>query len=58
MNFPYGMDQQQVLEEDYDENYEPTEEGKVEIQIFTLSKKAVAMVTLTRLFSFLRLAAL
>lgn len=43
MDFVYGMNQQHVLEEDYDENYEPTEEGKTSNLV---SHKSVAMVTL------------
>ena len=29
MNVNYEPSEQQVLEEDYDENYEPTEDGKL-----------------------------
>lgn len=28
MALSYPLDDQKILEEDYDENYEPTEEGK------------------------------
>ena len=42
MELPPSFSDQQVLQEDYDENYEPTEEGKQHVALASIS---VAMDT-------------